>query len=123
SRRASTYSSQVCCPPCGWVSCCGVVLLPRPSALGETTAEEQKTWDEYVDALRDDEQNAMVDAWRQADPVVRRTLLARLAELKKALGKDKPADEPALTEAEQKKWNAHVAKLKGEKKKEAEEQW
>lgn len=110
------------CCPCGWVSCCGVVLLPRPSALGETSAEEQKTWDEYVDALRDDEQPAMIDAWRQADPPARRKLLANLAELKKALGKDKPADE-GLTEAEQKKWDAHVAKLKGEKKKEAEEKW
>jgi hypothetical protein len=100
-----------------------VVLPPRPSPLGVTTPEEHKTWCEYVDLLRDDEADAMIDVWQQADPPTRRKLLARLAELKKALGQDKPPEEAGLTEAEQKKWSAHLSKLKGEKKKEAEEKW
>jgi hypothetical protein len=105
-------------------TCCGVVMPPVPP-LEMTTKDEFATWIEYVKGLELDEQQDMMCVWRKADVCTRRRLLMQVAALREQVAYEVWRDSPygPLTPEELRKWENYVNKLKGARRKEAEEKW
>jgi hypothetical protein len=114
--------------------CCGVVLPPAWAA-DPTPWHESKAWYDYVMQLEGYERDDMIHVWQRATPEARRLLLLKLrdvegeaaayrakVEQERAIERYKIENRP-LTEEEREWWRTYLGKLKGDKRKEAQERW
>jgi hypothetical protein len=106
-------------------TCCGVVLPPMPAGGEQISKPECLAWEGYVNELEGAEKADMICLWLKADTGARRKLVMMLSALRQKVKEEQEKEEgnAPLTEAEQKKWDTYLEKLKGDKKKEAEEKW
>jgi hypothetical protein len=139
SAEAPGYYNGGCWPAyagvwCGYgycplrLGCCGMVT---PGQLGwgygapQVSAAEQNKWDDYVASLDNvDDRRDVSDLWARADLGARRQLLEKIPPPVKEDADTKEIEKPAPLSAEEiKKWKDYVETLKGEAKKQAEDNW
>lgn len=105
-------------------TCCGVVMPPVPAEF-TTSPPEDKAWELYVNELQGNEKKEMICLWLRADVHGRRELLKKLSLLRRQVEEERERDDPnrPLSNDELKRWEEYVGKLKGDRRKEAEEAW
>jgi hypothetical protein len=101
-------------------------IIPRSLFAGtpgaSVSAEEQRSWDNYINELDAEDRASMREVWAQSDFKSRKKLLGLLDELRKEQ-KKKEMEEAPITEKEQAAWDAHVKALKGDALKKAADAW